>query len=77
MIADYEETGSGVIEDEIRSGIGSTVIFNKESGEVSFQSRKEAEELDQVIDEETEKTKMEVIKQVKDDMELIRRRMVD
>ena len=74
MIADYEETGSGRIEDEIRSEIGSTAIFNKGSEEVSFRRRQEE---DQMIDEETKRTKMEVIKEVQDDVELIRRRMVD
>ena len=81
----YQETISGQIEDEIRSelseevrselaeddnqSIGSTVGFNKDSEKVSFQKSREKQELSDVIDEEVEKTKFELIEEVELDMQ--------
>ena len=77
----YKETPSGQIEEEIRSvlsddlgeddneSICSTVRFNKDKERVSFEKQQENTELSEVIDEEVEKTKFELIKEVEVDMQ--------
>ena len=44
-------------------------LFNKSSGRVSFRRQQEIEELNQVVEQETERTKFELIKEVERDMQ--------
>ena len=78
----YVETPSGQIEEEVRSvmseddlgeedgyaGLGSTVRYKAEE-EVSFQRQQENQELSEVINQEVEKTKFALIKEVELDMQ--------
>ena len=74
--AEYKETGCGMFESEAPSEIGSTIRFNKETEGVSFENPQELYEME-VIDEETQKAKFELIKEVEDDMEINRKHILE
>ena len=65
--AAYEETGSGMFESEIRSEVGS--ILDDKSEQTVIQKRQELEELNQMVEEETQKAKFELIEEVEKDMQ--------
>ena len=53
------------------------IRFNKESERVSFDNSRELKELEQVIDEETQKAKFDLIKEVEDEMEVDRKHFLE
>ena len=63
-------------EDEDQGPLGDVVRFNRGSEEVSIERQQDNRELAEVIDEEVEKTKFELIEEVEDDLQGVRDKLI-